>query len=388
MRVIRHHLFPVSVVFIVFGLFIGSLAVSIADIEHMLDISHAAVGALLAIALLFGVCCSALVSVRAHKRGVAMTMRECALIWSVLAVLATFAPSNWILMVLFVAFMGAASSVDVVMNTMATAAVHGKPGGLMRVHAMYCLGAAIGAVSGGVLVDQGYDFRYIWLVGAVLLAASTALQWNQYDAGSNPPSEEGEVPLYAAITSVLRGGLVIVVVAFVLGAIVEGGIDAWGPLYLRTSLDSGAASGAVATAAGYTIGFTSRMSLSVLSDRIGAKRCALVGAAMASCGLMILVSANSVILAAAGLALAVGGITANWPLLISYSTQNNPNAALITGGLSTAGYAGLVIGPAVLGSIASAFSLRSSLVILAGAATVAFALISSLPRVHRPRTSQ
>lgn len=373
-------LVSVCVVFLLFGMFVGNFAVSVADIEKALGFSHAAFGLMFAASLLVGAGSSALISVRAHKRGAGKTMRETLLALVGVLLIGTVVPESWVLALMFVVVMGTTGAVDVVMNTMATSVVKGRPAGLLRIHAVYCAGAAVGAIATGLFVANDASFRALWPIIAAIATASYFLNWHRFDEYQALPEEH--VPFHAAMSSLVRNRLLIVTAAFILGAIIEGGIDAWGPLYLRTELNAGAIGGAAATAVGYTIGFASRMSMSVVSAVIGAKRCALFGAFVAATGLTLLVSSHSLTVASIGLALAVGGITANWPLLISYATENNPNAGLVTGGISTAGYVGLVIGPTVLGSVATAFSLRSSLMILAGGAVVTFLLLAPLPR-HR-----
>jgi MFS family permease len=361
-------------------MYYGAVAVSVADIEASLHVSHGVFGALLASALFVGGVSSALISVRVHRRGVGATLRETLLAWAALLMVAAFVPTNWLLIVVFIATVGAAGAVAVVINTLATDAVNGKATGLLRVHATYNFGAAIGCAFAGFAVANAMDWRWAWVAVSACALLLAFFDWTQFDAAAN--DTESSVPLHASVHALVTEKLVLVAIAFVLGAIVEGGIDAWGPLYLRVNLDAGAAHGATATAVGYLIGCASRLAMSTLSTRFGAKWCVLLGTAVSCFGLVLITTAPSTLVAAIGLALAVGGITANWPLLISYATQNSDNTALITGGMSTAGYAGLVMSPAILGVVGNLLGLRSSLITLAFCAAVVMLLVSLLPR-HR-----
>lgn len=376
-KFLRHPLLAVCASFMAFGTYYGAIAVSVADIERSLDISHGVFGALLALALFMGGASSAVISVRVHRRGIGKTLRETLVAWGVLLICTRLVTTNVELMVFFVATVGAAGAVDVVINTLATEAVKGDATGLLRVHATYNFGCAIGAGIAGFAVANAFDWRTAWVIVGVGAFLLTLFDWSQFDAESQ---EEEHAPFYASIHALVNEKLVLVAIAFVLGGLVEGGIDAWGPLYLRVNLDSGTANGATATAVGYLFGCAGRLSISMLSNRFGAKWCVLLGTAISGSGLVLVITAPSTLVAAIGLAMGVGGITANWPLLMSYATENSGNNALITGGLSTAGYAGMVIGPAILGVMGNLLGLRASLIALAGCAAVVLALVSTLPR--------
>jgi MFS family permease len=379
--VLRNPLVAVCAVFVAFGTYFGAVAVSVADIEDSLDLSHGMFGVLLAVSLFCGGCASALMSVRAHRVGVGRTMRESLFVWTVILVAVVVAPTSWILALLLVVAIGTAGAVDVVMNALATHAVNASPTGLLRVHSTYNLGAAVGAGMAGGLALLGSDWRYVWIPVAVATGLLVLVDWSYFDS-DEAGEDEDAVPWHASLRAIVRERLLLVVAAFVIGAVIEGGIDAWGPLYLRVDLDAGAAHGALATSVGYLIGCAGRLSMSTLSDKWGAKWCALLGTSVSACGLLMLVLAPSVSVAAVGLALAVGGITTNWPLLISYATENSANRSLVTGGMSTAGYAGLVVSPAILGGVGSWLGLRSSLATLAVCAVAVVLLVSIMPRRH------
>jgi hypothetical protein len=369
----------VSAVFVAFGAYVGSLAVSLADIERALDVSHGVFGLLMAVSVLCGGCASALVSVRAHRKGAGRTMRECLIAWAVILTAANVVPMSWAIALVLLVTTASAAAVDVVMNTVATHAVQGSPTRMLRIHSTYNLGAAAGAGVAGTLSVLDHDWRRAWLLMAIGALAMSFYDWSRNDSES---AQEDDVPLHAAIRSLKTEGLLLVATAFVLGAVIEGGVDAWGPLYLRLDLEIGVGSGAGAVATGYLIGFVARIGMGVLSNRWSAKWCAILGAAIAGTGVLLLVAGPGKVLPCIGLAMAIGGITVNWPLLISYATEGGRNSALVTGGMSTAGYAGLVVSPAVLGGIAGFTTLRSSLSLLVLCALVVIILLVRLPNRH------
>jgi hypothetical protein len=101
-------------------------------------------------------------------------------------------------------------------------------------------------------------------------------------------------------------GLIGLAFAFALTAVVEGGIDTWGVLYLRTRLATGVLVGAGAYAAGQLIAATTRASGAPLMTRLGHRRGLVVGAGVAAAGLLLEAVSNSTPLAACGLAIAAG----------------------------------------------------------------------------------
>jgi MFS family permease len=149
---LRHPLLAVCASFMAFGTYYGAIAVSVADIERSLDVSHGVFGALLALALFMGGAASAVISVRVHRRGIGATLRETLYVWAALLIVTRFVPTNGALMVCFIATVGAAGAVDVVINTLATQAVKGSATGLLRVHATYNFGCAIGSGIAGMVI--------------------------------------------------------------------------------------------------------------------------------------------------------------------------------------------------------------------------------------------
>ena len=59
------------------------------------------------------------------------------------------------------------------------------------------------------------------------------------------------------------------------------------------------------------------------------------------------------------------------------SGQTGPSPAVGIASAATSGYAGLLIGPVVIGAVASAANLRSAIVMLAAVALIAAAFASS-----------
>jgi hypothetical protein len=72
---------------------------------------------------------------------------------------------------------------------------------------------------------------------------------------------------------------------------------------------------------------------------------------------------------ATGLALACIGISVVWPLLLADVNNEARHPALAIGGVSAAGYLGMVAGPPIVGVLSGAFDLTTGLVVLAAVAS-------------------
>jgi hypothetical protein len=93
-----------------------------------------------------------------------------------------------------------------------------------------------------------------------------------------------------------------------------------------------------------------------------------LGAGTAAVGLVILVASASPVASGAGLVMAAGGVSLVWPLLVSYASVGRARPAAVVGSMTAMGYLGLVIGPALIGTIGAAIGLRWGLLLLAGGA--------------------
>ena len=87
-------------------------------------------------------------------------------------------------------------------------------------------------------------------------------------------------------------------------------------------------------------------------------------------------------IAATGLALASLGISVVWPLLIADVNNEARHPALAIGGVTAAGYLGMVAGPPIVGILSGVFDLTTGLMVLA--ATALFVAVTPA-HVRRPQ---
>jgi Major Facilitator Superfamily len=353
----------VAATFVVFGTFWGSWAVAAADVEDSLGLSHGGFGLLLSAALAGAVACNAVGGALAERRGTAPVLAASLAGWAVLLLVAAACHPSVPFAVLLVVAMGLGGVVDVVMNVAATAGLAGRPGALVRFHATFNAGAAAGAAVTGLLLAAEVSWRWAWLaIGLVALVVAVRLRGAELPAG-----EAGEhVPLTGALSLLRREGLLLVATAFAVSSLVEGGVELWGVLFLRTTLPSGLAVGVISAVAAYLVATAARSVLGPTVGRRGPVQGVAAGAGTAMAGILLLALADSGPVAGLGLVLAAGGISLCWPLLLSLASADRARPGAVVGAVTAVGYTGFVVGPTVVGALAAGLGLRAGLVLLAG----------------------
>ena len=367
---------PVAAAFTVFGTFWGSWAVAAADIEDSLGLSHGGFGALLSVALAGAVASNAVGGALAERRGTAPVLAASMGVWGGLLVLAAAVHPAAGFAALLVLAVGFGGVVDVVMNVAATAGRAGRPGALVRFHAFFNAGAAVGAAVTGLLLATDASWRWSWLGGGLVsLVIAARLRRAELPAG-----EAGEhVPLTGAFTLLRREGLLVVAIAFAVSSLVEGGVDLWGVLFLRTTLPSGLAVGAVSAVVAYSVAAIARSTLGPVAGRRGPVVGVAAGAGTAVVGILLLALASTGPLAGAGLVLAASGISLCWPLLLALASAGRARPGPVVGAMTAVGYTGFVVGPTVVGALAAGLGLRAGLVLLA----VLAAFVAAAPAVSK-----
>jgi hypothetical protein len=192
-------------------------------------------------------------------------------------------------------------------------------------------------------------------------------------------------------------------------ALVEGGIDTWGVLYLRTHLHAAALLGAGAYVLGQSVAVTVRLSSARHVGRIGARVGLIAGASVAAVGLALEASASAAAVAGLGLLVAIGGIALCWPLVMAIVSGTAPaagagamagtpagaeqaavgatgaNMAALVGAFTAVGYLGWVAGPGIVGWVADTWGLGAGLALLAAVAAGAAGLLLASPATARAR---
>ncbi len=367
---------PVAAAFVVLGAFWGGWAVAAADVERELHLSHGGFGLLLSVALAGAAAANVVGGALAERHGTQRTLTAALALWALALAAGASAHGSILFGSCFVAVVAAGGVIDVTMNVAATRGLGSDAARLVRFHAFFNAGAAVGAAGVGLATAAAIGWRWAWGAEAVLAGILAAALTRR----ALPAGEAGEhVPLMGALSQLRREGLALLAVAFAVGSLVEGGVDLWGVLFLRTTLPSGLAVGTTSAVLGYLVAAAARALLGPVMGRQGAARGVTLGAATAVVGVLVLASGGPAVVAGAGLVLAAGGISMCWPLLLSLVGAGRERPGPIIGAVTSIGYLGFVVGPTVVGWLAATLGLRTGLLVLAGGAV----FVAVAPRLRR-----
>ena len=398
---------PVRATFVAFGIFWGTWAVAATDIEHSLHLSAGRLGLLLSVSIGAGGTAAAASGGLAERWGTARFLSRTLAGWGVTCLVAAAVARGTPFVLTFVVTMMTAGLVDMAMNAAAAAGVAGDAGRMMRFHALFNSGALIGAAAAGGLLRAGMSWRWAWAavgVGGLVLSGRTRTASlpgavDHRGAGPGDRTTGGGAGWLRSMAAIRSQHLVVLALVFAITAMVEGGIDTWGVLYLRTHLAAGVLLGAGAYCMGQAIAVSTRGGAGGRIGRVGPRWGLVVGAAVAAAGLAIEAGSDHAVTAAIGLALAAGGISLCWPLVMAVASSvalastaprsPGPGAApaagdavspaALVGALTATGYAGWVAGPALVGWVADTAGLSTGLFLLSGLAAVATVVLALLP---------
>lgn len=361
----RSSLRPVAAGFVAYGLFGGAFAVAAIDIERTFDLSDAGLGFLLAAGIVTGTAVAAVGGIITDRWGAGTTLARSLLMWGSLLVVQALAPRLALFAAAFVLGVGAGGLIDVVLNVTAADALAGEPGRLVRFHALWNAACAVGAIATGVCIRLGASWRVVWVGVAAFAIVVGLLTFRSHIP--EPPSED-HPSMFRALIGFRHEGLTMLAFVFAASAMVEGGIATWGVLYLRAEVGVGVLAGVGAYVVGNVLATITRVSSNSVVHALGTRRTVALGASISAAGIALEVLCHVPVVAATGLAAASLGISVVWPLLIADVNNEARHPALAIGGVTAAGYLGMVAGPPIVGLVAGAFGRSAGLMLLAAAA--------------------
>ncbi len=346
-------------VFFANGIGIGSWAAAIPTLKATLALTDAELSlALLAFAAGALVCmplCSALTP---RLGGTGRTTRLAGFAFAFLLPMPML-PAGLPLLCTAALLLGASNGMlDVTMNAHATGVERRWGVAIMSsFHAAYSLGAIGGAACGSALLALATPAPWL-LVPAALLALALML-FAAPRLGPGDREETGSVAL-----RIPERGVIGLAAVALLCLLVEGAMTDWSALYL-TAVGASAAS----ASAGF-VAFSAMMVLGrLLGDRVvrafGRQRVVAAGALLAAAGLALAAALPQVPAIAVGFACVGLGLSNVVPALFSASAQRGSSPAAGIAATATAGYAGLLAGPPLIGAIATGWSLRVGMGVMA-----------------------
>jgi len=387
--------------FAAFGLFWGSWAVMLFNIQHAFALNDAQLGVLLAVAIAVAGGSSAVAAHFCDRVGARRLLWISLFAWAVLLCALALAQGRAEFAAVLVLVEVAGGCIDTAMNAEASHRLIGQAAALVRLHALFNVGALSGAAGAAVLIHAGVSWRWVWpVIAAVALAVGVwALVTDMGTALDAPMSagpdkgaaaDGGDAAVARApagrshpLRRLRRDGLLVLLAVFALAEVTEGGVDTWGVLYLRNHLATGVLLGAGAYVVGQLVAATTRSAGSPLLARLSTHRALIVGGCVAGGGILIesLTSLSGV--AAVGLALGAGGASLFWPLVMSSVSARASQVVSAVGAFTAAGYVGWVAGAPIVGWVSETLGPARGLQVLAAAA-FGVALCTALSRETGP----
>ena len=238
-------------------------------------------------------------------------------------------------------------------------------------HGAFSAVVVAGSLASAGLIATGADGPWpLAVIGGAVVAGGVVI-------GLLPTPAAGPTPAGAAAGASTRGRLRLnptLLVLGVLGAVaylVENAWQSWSAIHLHATLHASAAVAAAAPAVFAGCAAAGRFTSHVLQRRLGARRLFAAGAGLAAAGGALAATAPGPALGFAGVAIAGAGTSTCAPLLIAAAGRAVPEAiGAATSTVISLAYLGFVFGPALVGLVAGAASLRIALLATAVAAAL------------------
>ena len=278
-------------------------------------------------------------------------------------------------------------ALDVSMNTQAIAVERFSGRVLMPgFHGSWSTGALVGAVTGAVAVGLGVSLSEQLLALAVpcLLVVGwlTTRMIPDRRAGSDPEPSDGRS---GRRSGVLQGAVLVLGGIAFADMLCEGAAADWAAVYLRNSLHTAAVVAGLAYAA-YALAMLSiRLSGNRIFTRFPAHRLLPLLAAVATLGFaagLLIGRPASVLFGFACLGIGLGGVV---PMILSAAGGvSGVDTGRAVAAVAGCGWAGYVVGPVLIGGIASVTTLHTALFLIPTlTATVAMATGTAKALRHR-----
>ena len=293
-----------------------------------------------------------------------MTVLEAILYCPALVAL-SLAPNVFLLGAALFVFGALHGSMDVAMNGWAAKVETRMARSTMSIfHAMFSLGAGIGAASGYVAVHLGLAPPAHFILMAVMGgAAALWLMWPERD--TTPPqrvaSDEPQKLFALPHGTLLLVGLVALSIAMGEGAMAD-----WSAVFLQRVVQVSEAQAALGYAAFSATMVLTRLSGGLLVQWFGPVMVTRLSGLIAFLGLVIVIIAPGLTVALLGFSLVGIGYAVIMPLVFSRAA-NDPDMAPgpAIASVATVAYGGMLLGPPVVGFVAQVAGLKVSFAMLA-----------------------
>ncbi|PQV54593.1 MFS transporter [Paraburkholderia sp. BL21I4N1] len=347
-------------VFLANGFGIGAWAVEVPRIKESLALSDTALGISLFAFALGAIIAMPLAGQLAPRFG---SGRATALLGAAFVValpLPAFAPNMAVLCIVLLALGAANGALDVSMNGHASSIESQWHAPIMSsFHAAWSAGGLLGAATGAMLQKSGVGVSGGLLIPgaviAVLLAGAALVALRDVGPRAAAPASGFMWPNGAVMKLALLAFLCM---------LVEGAVADWSAVYLRSTLNQQASVAAI----GYSAFAFSMAACRIVGDvsvrRFGSSKVVALGGLIAVAGLALVLSWPTVLTACVGFAMVGIGLANIVPVIFSAAGRSTVTPAIGVSMAATAGYAGFLVGPPLIGLGAGLLGLRVALCVL------------------------
>jgi MFS family permease len=366
-RTIPFHV-AVALLFATSGVMWGVWIARIPGVSSSLDLDRAELGLVLpvfSIGALIAFPVSAAISSRYGSR---VAIRIFGVLRGLLFPLLALAP-NAVTLALALGLGGFAhGALDVALNAQGVEIERRMSGSILsRAHGSFSLGALVGSLSVGFAATAGLDlslqFAIPGLLAAAIFATLTGQLLDDDVATPNPATERlGTKRRWRGVRVPPRALWALGAIALVTG-IADEAIADWTTLFIRQDLGATPFVASLAYSIYSLAMLIGRFSGDSLSARLDAMRILQIAGTMGAVGLLIGTIVQTPLAMLVGIGIVGLGFSAIYPTLYRLA-GNAPDISRASGlaTIATIAYLGFMIGPLIIGPIASATSLRAALI--------------------------
>ena len=348
-----------TAIFFANGFGIGSWAADIPQLKTMLVLSDAHLSlALLAMAA-GAILSMPFAGLIADRFGGTSRALRCTSICFALVLILPGLASNLSILVGIALLLGAFNGLmDVPMNAHATIVERGWGAAIMSsFHAAWSCGGLAGACMAGLLIAGGTPTPWLFMIAGAIILAIVAAAGPQIAMAEDAPTEGST---FAWPERRLIGLCCIAL----FGMLMEGAMTDWSAVYLTSVIDLSPALAAGGYAAYASAMLLGRFFGDYAVRMAGRTQIIMLGAGIAAAGTLLAVAFTSLFPAIAGFCLIGLGLSNMVPAVFSASAAMGSSPAVGISMAATIGYAGFLLGPPLIGTVASFAGLRIGFALL------------------------
>jgi MFS family permease len=253
---------------------------------------------------------------------------------------------------------------------------------MARLHAVFSGGTFASALLASAVTSFNGKLPIHFLIAGVLLLGMLAVSWNGLLPADQPAAAAAEAPAQEAaaepkkrswaIPSMVVLGLGI---AMIFSELTEGAMNDWSALYLRDVTHAATQVTPLGIATVSAMMVLARLFADRWRARWGDKRVVLAGTTLAAIGLAGALLAGGWVPALIGFACVGLGMAAVAPCIYVAAAKHGPDALAL---VAATGTAGLLVGPPIIGFVASASSLVWGLTVVVVAIVLVFVSVTRI----------